>query len=635
MKGKFSKTSFLLAMILIIGSIFNSFAYAARTEDEVGGNPSLKPGGYRIEEPITKTYNYGDITIQITVRSTDEGEVFDFISSVPVIEVVTKGGNGAIIYYYSPGEYSDTGLHAPKIQSGKYADLSHLDFYFGEDEPEPEWKGKIQVEKIVVGDLRELNEEFEIKLYEGSNLIETKTVKAGQTIEFTDLDAGTYTIVENLNDAQTAYYEKSINKNSITIGGDVNSDKFVVTNTEKKDEPEPEWKGKIQVEKIVVGDLRELNEEFEIKLYEGSNLIETKTVKAGQTIEFTDLDAGTYTIVENLNDAQTAYYEKSINKNSITIGGDVKSDKFVVTNTEKKDEPDPEWEGNIRVYKIVIDGENEVPVLVRFLEETTDLSGFLMEVWQGETMVASGLTDEYGEVKFTGLAAGTYTIKENLGERASQYDVEIENNGVIVLTEENENDDYFDITVTNTVIIPGEIEKIDVTGTKIWTGGGPSTKPTIELQLYRDGEAFGEPITLENGETTYTWEELDKTDSDDNNYEYTIDEVEVPTRYRKSISEDGLTITNRYNRPSDPRDPDPEDPDPEDPDPEDPEIEVEEILDEETALGVPEVPIEVEDPEVPLATLPDTGAFMNTSILAAIGSAFVLSGIGLGRKKRK
>ncbi|HRC81812.1 MAG TPA: LPXTG cell wall anchor domain-containing protein, partial [Sedimentibacter sp.] len=58
---------------------------------------------------------------------------------------------------------------------------------------------------------------------------------------------------------------------------------------------------------------------------------------------------------------------------------------------------------------------------------------------------------------------------------------------------------------------------------------------------------------------------------------------------------------------------------------------VEEILDEDTALGVPEVV--VEDPEVPLA-LPDTGAFMNTSILAAIGSAFVLSGIGLGRKKR-
>jgi len=60
--------------------------------------------------------------------------------------------------------------------------------------------------------------------------------------------------------------------------------------------------------------------------------------------------------------------------------------------------------------------------------------------------------------------------------------------------------------------------------------------------------------------------------------------------------------------------------------------EVEEILDEDTALGVPEVV--VEDPEVPLA-LPDTGAFMNTSILAAIGSAFVLSGIGLGRKKRR
>lgn len=130
------------------------------------------------------------------------------------------------------------------------------------------------------------------------------------------------------------------------------------------------------------------------------------------------------------------------------------------------------------------------------------------------------------------------------------------------------------LTVTNTYVIP----KTNITGTKEWVGGS-STRPTIQIQLYRDGTAFGEPVTFESGTTTYTWENLDETDYDGNEYVYTIDEVEVPRRYIKSVSDDGLTIINRY-KPSRPTDP---------VEPSEPEKPVE-----------PEQPVEPEIPEVPV-----------------------------------
>lgn len=98
------------------------------------------------------------------------------------------------------------------------------------------------------------------------------------------------------------------------------------------------------------------------------------------------------------------------------------------------------------------------------------------------------------------------------------------------------------LTVTNTYVSP----KTEVTGTKVWVDG-PKERPTIELQLYRDGESYGEAVTLKDGVTKYTWTDLDQTDIDGNEYVYTIDEVKVPENYEKTISEDGLTITNTYD----------------------------------------------------------------------------------------
>ena len=67
-------------------------------------------------------------------------------------------------------------------------------------------------------------------------------------------------------------------------------------------------------------------------------------------------------------------------------------------------------------------------------------------------------------------------------------------------------------TVTNTYIA----SKIDIIGNKFWVGG-PEPKPTITIELYRDGEKVAETI-IENGDTTYTFTNLDKTD--ENGVEY-------------------------------------------------------------------------------------------------------------------
>ena len=99
-----------------------------------------------------------------------------------------------------------------------------------------------------------------------------------------------------------------------------------------------------------------------------------------------------------------------------------------------------------------------------------------------------------------------------------------------------------DLTVINTYKSP----KINVTGTKEWVNG-PQDRPTIELQLYRDGVALGDSVELLSGDTTHTWTGLDRTDSDGNDYIYTVDEINVPDNYEKVAI--GLKVTNTYVSP--------------------------------------------------------------------------------------
>src|SRR5690625_1768993 len=92
-------------------------------------------------------------------------------------------------------------------------------------------------------------------------------------------------------------------------------------------------------------------------------------------------------------------------------------------------------------------------------------------------------------------------------------------------------------------------EKIDITGTKNWIGGEVQRPDSIKLQLYQDNKPYGDPVTLDGTEETpwtYIWTDLDRTNIDGDAYEYSVDEVDVPANFVKTISEDGLTITNEY-----------------------------------------------------------------------------------------
>lgn len=92
---------------------------------------------------------------------------------------------------------------------------------------------------------------------------------------------------------------------------------------------------------------------------------------------------------------------------------------------------------------------------------------------------------------------------------------------------------------------------VQFTAYKQWVHNGNTNKPTsVELQLYRNGEKLYEPVTVSgDGDTwSYTWT-LNKYDENGSLYVYTVDEVNVPRYYEKSISADGTTVTNTYNEP--------------------------------------------------------------------------------------
>jgi hypothetical protein len=102
-------------------------------------NPSCPNGlnEYKIEPVSSGTFGPND-DYTITVNNTGSGPTFDWTSTLPVFQVIAKGGPGANVYDYT-GAFSGTGLHAPlNSNSGKYYGLSHITLCTGEpEEPVP------------------------------------------------------------------------------------------------------------------------------------------------------------------------------------------------------------------------------------------------------------------------------------------------------------------------------------------------------------------------------------------------------------------------------------------------------------------------------------------------------------------
>jgi len=139
----------------------------------------------------------------------------------------------------------------------------------------------------------------------------------------------------------------------------------------------------------------------------------------------------------------------------------------------------------------------------------------------------------------------------------------------------------------------GEVpeNKITIRVTKVWQTA-QEHPGSVKVQLYKGGIPQGQPVTLDAGNNwTHEWMELNEKDV------WTVDEVEVPAGYIKSISgtaKDGFVVTNRRDN-----EPPPDPPDPPDPrDPPDP------------SANIPgnDVPTGGRDPDDPSSTIDDPDA---------------------------
>jgi hypothetical protein len=109
------------------------------------------------------------------------------------------------------------------------------------------------------------------------------------------------------------------------------------------------------------------------------------------------------------------------------------------------------------------------------------------------------------------------------------------------------------VTITNSHT-PATVER---TVTKVWNDNNNAYEArtrNVQVQLYADNEAYGEPVTLSGGTDnansgwTYTWTNLPQKKAG-KDITYTVREVSVPTGYTAAYTEEGttFTITNTFD----------------------------------------------------------------------------------------
>lgn len=89
---------------------------------------------------------------------------------------------------------------------------------------------------------------------------------------------------------------------------------------------------------------------------------------------------------------------------------------------------------------------------------------------------------------------------------------------------------------------PPVVETVSVTANKVWEDAGYANRPqTVKLQLYRDGEAYGDAVTVSQAQGwRYVWNGLGK------DHVWTVQEAELINGYDVSVTNDGnnWVITN-------------------------------------------------------------------------------------------
>ena len=324
-------------------------------------------------------------------------------------------------------------------------------------------------------------------LRDGTEVAE-KTLKAGTTTySFTDLDkyapdGHIYTYTVT-EDAVEGYTSV---QNGTNFTNTINQEKLSVSGNKTWVTPDAS-----KVPDITINLLRD-----------GTEIAE-KTLKAGTTAyEFTDLDKYapdghiyTYTVTEDAVEGYTSV------QNGTNFTNTINQEKLSVSGNKTWVTPDA----------------SKVPdITINLLRDGTEIAEKTLKA--GTTAYEFTDLDKYapdGHIY-------TYTVTEDAVEGYASVQ-----NGT---------------NFTNTV----KQEKLSVSGTKTWVGtpAGVAT-PDITINLFKDGVKESE-VVLESGNTTYSFENLDKYDlTTGKEYKYTITENKVQN-YETSYK--GYNITNTFKQ---------------------------------------------------------------------------------------
>ena len=224
-------------------------------------------------------------------------------------------------------------------------------------------------------------------------------------------------------------------------------------------------------------------------------------------------------------------------------------DGFDVTNTYIP----PAVLENILVEKTISGGTPAQAAQFRFL--LTALDGAPMPT--GSTITIAGADEAaFGSITYHAPGAYVYTITEiSTGDEDYTYDESVytltiiveERDGalLIVLKTLTKNGNAVQKAIFTNDYHP-DVTKVRVT--KQWAGDTTTDRPgSVKVQLYKDGAAHGGFEVLNNGNGwTHLWTGLEKGPT------WTVDELEVPAGYTKSIFGDavnGYTIMNTWGAP--------------------------------------------------------------------------------------
>ena len=175
-------------------------------------------------------------------------------------------------------------------------------------------------------------------------------------------------------------------------------------------------------------------------------------------------------------------------------------------------------------------------------------------------VLATQVSDKDGNVAFTTLTEGTYTLKET--KAPTNYKLDATEHAVVVTYDADQQ--IYHVTIDGEAVgskaspklitNENDIKYLNLEATKVWDDQDnvEGLRPeSIEFQLYKNGKAEGKPVALSAGsDWKVTFSNLPDKDSNGNLISYTVKEVKVPTYYTVDKEEaqfvDGkATITNK------------------------------------------------------------------------------------------